>query len=65
MCCHTPAAEQVILEENVTVPDPPVIERMEVETTEAATTNDAEATDILMAEDNVELEANVVPEAHV
>ena len=61
----SPAIDQVILEENVIVPDPPVQQRTEVENTEAATTNTTEAYDIVMAKDNVELEANVVPEAHV
>ena len=47
------------------MPDPPVIEDTEVENTEAATNNDTEAIDIVMAEDNVAPEANVMPEAQV
>ena len=34
-----PVTEEVILEENVIVPAPPVIEQTEVENTEAATNN--------------------------
>ena len=49
-----PATDQVILEENVTVPDPPVIQQTEVETTEAATNNATEASDLVMADANVE-----------
>ena len=39
------------------LPDPPVI--LEVENNEAATTNNTEANDTVMAEENVEPEANV------
>ena len=38
------------------MPDPPVVEQMEVENTEAATNNATEANDFVMAEDNVETE---------
>ena len=41
------------------MPDPPVLEQMEVENPEAATNNATEANDTVMAEDNVEPEANV------
>ena len=47
------------------MPDPPVIEQMEVENNEAATNNATEANDSVMAEDNVEPEANVNAEATV
>ena len=60
-----PATDQVILEENVIVPDPPVLERTEVENTEATTNNATEANDSVMAEDSVEPEANVNVEATV
>nr|XP_020155680.1 fibrous sheath CABYR-binding protein-like [Aegilops tauschii subsp. strangulata] len=53
-----PATDQVILEENVIVPDPPVLEEMEVKNTKAATNNATEANDTAMAKDNVEREAN-------
>ena len=43
---------------NVIMLDPPVVEEMEVENNEAATTNTTEANDTVMAEDNVEPEAN-------
>ena len=55
-----PATHQVILEGNVIVPDPPVLHRTEVENTEAATNTATNANDVVMAEDNVEPEANVV-----
>ena len=60
-----PATDQVILEENAIVSDPPVVDQMEVENTEAATNNATEANDPVMAEDNVEPEANVNVEATV
>ena len=60
-----PASDQVILEENVIVPDPPVLEQVEVENTKAATNNATKANDTVMAEDNVEPEANVDTEATV
>ena len=60
-----PASDQVILEENVIVPDPPFIEQMEVENPEATTNNATEANDTVMAEDNVEPEANVNAEVTV
>ena len=59
-----PAPDQIILEENVTVQDPPIVDHMEVENNEAAT-NTAEANDPVLAEDHVEPEANVVSEANV
>ena len=40
------------------MPNPPVLEQMEVENPEAATDNATEANDTVMAEDNVEPEAN-------
>ena len=45
--------EEVVLEENMFVPDPPA-HQVEVENLEAATTNTNEATDAVMAEANVE-----------
>ena len=59
-----PVTDEVILEENVTMPDPPVIEETEVENTKAATNNATDANDVVMAEDNVDPEENVVPEAN-
>ena len=60
----TPSAPiQAILEENVTVQDPPVIDHMEVENVEAAT-NTPEANDHVLADDRVEPEANDVREAN-
>ena len=58
-----PVPDQVILEENVTVQYPPVIDHMEVENVETAT-NTPEANDHVLAEDRVEPEANAVPEAN-
>ena len=56
----TPLVSDPVLQaENVLVPDPPVVEEMEVETNVAATNNTTEANDTIMAEDNVEPEANV------
>ena len=52
-------------EENVIVPDPPVVEAMEVESYVAATTITTEANDAVMAEDNVEPEVNAAPEDNV
>ena len=60
-----PVIDQVILEENLIVPDPPVIDQMDVENNEAATNNATEANDPVMAEDNVEPEPNVNAEATV
>ena len=40
------------------MPNPPFVEQMEVEIPEAATTNYTEASDSVMAEDNVEPEVN-------
>ena len=72
-----PPTEPVILEENESVPNHPVIDQTEVETTGASTNTNAEANDTIMAEDhvdpednmaseaNVESKANVVPEAQV
>ena len=47
------------------MPDPPVIEQTEVETTEAATNPDAQANDTVMAEDNVEPEDNAATDTIV
>ena len=60
-----PATDQVILEENVVVPDPPVIEQMEVENTEAVTNNATEANDTVMVEDDVEPEDNAATDTIV
>ena len=50
----TPSSHQeAVLEENVSVPDPPA-HQVEVENLEATTTNTNEATDAVMAEANVE-----------
>ena len=48
-----PSHQEAIPEENVTVTDPPA-HQVEVENLEAAPTNTNEATDAVMAEDNVE-----------
>ena len=47
------------------MPDPPVVDQMEVENNEAATNTATESNDRVMAEDNVEPEANVNAEASV
>ena len=47
------------------MPDPPVVEQMEVENNEAATNNATKANDSVMAEDNVEPEANVTTDTIV
>ena len=47
------------------MPDPLVVDQMEVENNEAATNNATEANDPVMAEDNLEPEANVNVEATV
>ena len=47
------------------VPDPPVLEAMDVESNEAATTITTEANDNVMAEDNVEPEVNAATEDNV
>jgi len=60
-----PTSDQVILEENVIVPDPPVLEQMEVENPEAATNNTTEANDSVMAEDNVEPKGNAATNTSV
>ena len=44
-----PTTEEAVLEENVSVPDPPA-HQVEVENLEAATTNTNEATDAVMAD---------------
>ena len=59
-----PVTQEVVLEENVSMPDPPAPET-EVENIEAATKNTAEANDVFMAEANVAPEASVQPEAIV
>ena len=46
------------------MPDPPVVQQMEVENNVAAT-NTAEANDPVLVEDYVEPEANVVPKVNV
>ena len=56
-----PVIEEVVPDVNVPVPDPPVHQE-EVENVEAATTNDNEADDVVMADANVAPEVNVVPE---
>ena len=60
----TPPARDPVILENVIVPDPQVVEQMEVENNEAATNNASESNDIVMAEDNVELATTSVPEAN-
>jgi hypothetical protein len=60
-----PASDPVLQEENVIVPDPPVVEEMEVENNEVATTNTTEANDTVMAEDNVEPKANAATDTIV
>ena len=55
-----PSHQDVVLEENVS--DPPAPE-VEVNNTEAATNVNTEANDVVMAEANVALEVNTVPEA--
>ena len=59
----TPPAieEEAVPDVNVPVPDPPVHQE-EVENIKAATTNDNEADDVVMADANVAPEVNVVPE---
>ena len=58
----TPLSHQeVVLEENVIVTDPPA-RQVEVEHLEAATTNITEATDTVMAEPNVEPSPTKAPE---
>ena len=47
------------------VPDPPVLQQMEVENTKAATNTATDVNDVVMAEYNVEREANVVHEVTV
>ena len=56
-----PTTEEVVLEENMFVPDPPA-HQVEVENLEAATTNTNEATDAVMAEANVEPTPTQEPE---
>ena len=56
-----PTTEEAVLEENVSVPDPPA-HQVEVENLEAATTNTNEATDTVMAEANVEPTPTQEPE---
>nr|XP_020161834.1 proteoglycan 4-like [Aegilops tauschii subsp. strangulata] len=58
-----PTTQEVVLEENVSVPDPPATQ-VEVENPEAATNNNTEANDVVMAEDNVEPAMNTVPKAN-
>ena len=48
-----PTTDEAVLKENVSVPNPPA-HQVEVENLEAATTNTNEATDVVMAEANVE-----------
>lgn len=60
-----PPTKPVILGENESVPDPPIIEQTEVETTEAATNTDVKANDTVMVEDHVALEDNMASEANV
>ena len=57
-----PVIEEAVPDVNVPVPDPPVHQE-EVENVEAATTNNNEADDIVMAEANVELATTTAPEA--
>ena len=59
----TPATDQVILEENVIAPVPPVIEETEVENTKATTKNTTDANDVVMAEANVAPTVNTMHEA--
>ena len=54
-----PATQEAVLEENMSVPDPPTIEE-EVENIEAATHNTTEANDVVMAEANVVPQVNTV-----
>ena len=56
-----PSHQEAVLEENVTVTDPPA-HQVEVENLEAATTNTNEATDAVMAEANVEPSPTQAPE---
>ena len=59
-----PVTQEVILEENVPMPDPPATEE-EVENIEVATTNTTEANDVVMANNTMVPEANDAPEASV
>ena len=61
MCCYTPTNPEVLLEENVS--DPPAT-RVQVENSEAATSTNTKANDVVMAEDNLAPEANMVPEVN-
>ena len=56
-----PSHQEAVLEENVTVTDPPA-RQVEVENLEAATTNTNEATDVVMDEANVEPSPTKAPE---
>lgn len=58
-----PTNQEVVLEENESVPDPLAIQ-VEVENTEAATNNTTEANDVVMAEANVAPKVDMVPEAN-
>ena len=61
-CVPTPPiTEEPVLEENVSVPDPPA-HQVEVENLEAATNNTNEATHVVMAEANVEPTPTQEPE---
>ena len=60
------ASETVVQEEeDVIVPAPPILEAMDVEANEAATTITTEANDDVMAEDTVEPEVNAAHEDNV
>ena len=58
-----PTNQEVVLEEKVSVPDPPATQ-VEVENTEAATNNATEANDVVMTEANVAPQDNTVNEAN-
>ena len=60
-----PASDLAQPEEDVIMLDPPVVELMEGENNEAPTYNSTEANDTVMAEDNVEPDANVATDTIV